>query len=235
MHTPHDDDRDREPDAQNEHETCEGRAFPSEAEWLDLPPPPFAEDFVARTMAALQQDREPVSEIAGHLLTAPQLAAFTAPEPSADFVARTLRAIQDDRRARWQELLAKYVSPEPSPEFVAQTLRALAADRPSGALHGDPQGWTPSGPRTVWRRRWLPLLAAITTIAASVAVIVHWVEPSPPFEQQLADAVRPSFAHGYAATPLPAVLGSLERAASPEALPAGGADGMWILLHRKPR
>ena len=235
MDAPHDDDRNREP---NEPEgTCEGRPFPSEAEWLELPPPPFAGDFVARTLAALRQDREPSAdgprdEPAGHLLSADQLAAFEVPEPSVDFVARTLRAVQEDRRARWQELLAKYVSPEPSPEFVARTLRALAADQPRGVEggHGSPRRL-----RTLTQRWWLPLLATVATIAASIAVLVRWSEPSPPFEQRLADASRPSFAHGYAASPLPAVLGNLAHDASPEALPTGGADGMWIRLHRTPR
>lgn len=223
--------------------TFEGRAFPNEAEWLSLPAPPVADDFVARTLAALQQDRaaepaaasEPAAAdagggVAGHLLTPDLLRHFAPPEPTADFVARTLRAVQDDRRTRWRELLARHVAPEPTPEFVARTLRALADDRP--------------GPTTVRRAgrwslgrwsaaRWLPpLLLAAATVAA---LVLLQARPAAPLEQRLAAAARPSSALAYAATPLAAVFGAAAEAAEPRALSSAGADGMWLLLHRRGR
>lgn len=217
--------------------TFEGRPFPSEAEWLSLPAPPVADDFVARTLAALQQDRqsrpaEPAAAeaetddgggVAGHLLTPDLLRHFAPPEPTTDFVARTLRAVQDDRRSRWRELLARHVAPEPTPEFVARTLRALAEDR--------------SGPATVRRswslQRWLPpLLLAAATVTA---LVLLQSQPAAPLEQRLAAAARPSSTLAYAATPLAAVFGAAAAAAEPRALSSGGADGMWLLLHRRGR
>ena len=229
--------------------TFEGRAFPSEPEWLALPTPPVADDFVARTLAALQQDRaagmpaagEPPAAdgetdtntggaVAGHLLTPNLLRHFAPPEPTTDFVARTLRAVQDDRRARWRELLARHVAPEPTPEFVARTLRALAND------HAAPSSARRAGTRSATRwptARWLPpLLLAAATVTA---LVLLQQPPAPPLEQRLAAAARPSSALAYAATPLAAVFGAAAETAEPRALSSGGADGMWLLLHRRGR
>lgn len=204
-----------------------GREFPSEAEWLDLPVPEIAPDFVDRTLAARQldllahADAEP--DLAGHLLTPSHLAAHAAPEPSPDFVARTVRTVLADRHRRWRETLAKYVAPEPSPTFVSKTLAALATDR----------GPAPAAPRGRRASDWhWPLLA----IAASIAAVLLLRPPSQaPLEQRLAAEARPSLAVGYAASPLPAILAALEHAEDPFGLPSGGADGMHLLLHRRVR
>ncbi len=237
--------------------TFEGRSFPSESEWMNLPAPPIADDFVARTLAALRETarhetdqhgtnlRSDQPEVAtegaaegtvvGHLLTPDLLAAFKAPEPSKDFVARTLQAVQDDRRSRWRDLLAKYVAPEPSPEFVARTLRALAND---GNL--SPRPAARSGAHAPWGvvRSSLskPWFLSLMALAAALFVVVILQPTTPaPFEQRVADSARPSLASTYAANPLPAVLAALESSDDPEALPSGGASGMWLLLHREGR
>jgi len=197
--------------------TFEGRPFPSEAEWLDLPAPPITDDFAARTILAL---RAAGNEAGDDPLTPELLAAFAAPEPSRGFAATTLRAVQDDRLARWRELLARYVAPDPSPDFVARTLRALArtgADEPHPAPRTGARAWT-------W-----PLLA----IAAAAALFVLLQRPGqPPVELRIAQQVRPAYAYAYASSPLPAVLAVLARQADPSALPNGGADGLWLLQRR---
>jgi len=196
--------------------------FPSEAEWLDLPPPPIAPDFVARTVAAVLAAGNAAGPEGGP--SREQLASFAPPEPSPDFVARTLQAVRQDRVRRWRELLARYVAPEPSPAFVARTLRALA-DRPVAT------GGTAAAAR---RRRWTgPLLAAAAAVVTAIWLLR--AQTAPPLEARLAGAVRPAFAHGYAAASLPGLLAALERDADPAALPAGGADGTWLLLHRRRR
>jgi hypothetical protein len=199
--------------------------FPSETEWLSLPVPDIAADFVERTLAARQFElaAEDDGDVAGHLLTHYHLQAHAAPEPSADFVARTVRSVFADRQQRWREALAKYVTPEPSPTFVSKTLAALAKDHvpPVPAL----------GARRSRLRLW-PLLA----LAASVAIVLAIREPTrQPLEQRLAEAARPAWAVGYATSPLPAILATLERENDPGSLPSGGADGMHLLLHRGAR
>jgi hypothetical protein len=254
--------------------TFEGRAFPSEAEWLDLPAPPIADDFVARTLAALRVDADRDERgapegstgevglatvgqgtvglatvglaehgadgaadgaIVGHLLTPDILAAFKAPDPSKDFVARTLQAVQDDRRSRWRELLAKYVAPEPSSEFVVRTLRALANDagpaRRNSARATANNRW--GVVRSSLSRPWFLSLVALAA-AVTVVVILQPSNPAP-LEQRVADSARASLASTYSATPLPAVLASLELSQDPDSLPSGGPDGMWLLLHREGR
>ncbi len=193
--------------------------FPSEAEWLAVPAPPFAEDFVERTLAAIVDDagagREPDLGLARG-----RLAAFGPGEPSADFVERTLQRLRDDRRARWRALLARHVAPDPSPEFVQRTLAALARDRGAG---GRGQG----AARRLRQVRFaaLPLLAA-----AAAAVWFGWLRqpPAPPFEQRIAATVDATFAHAEAASPLPALFAALDRRDDGEALPTGNADGHWL-------
>lgn len=210
-----------------------GHEFPSEAEWLSLPVPEIAADFVDRTLAARQAD--PLAhgdqapddaavhgdlDLAGHLLTPHHLQAHTAPEPSADFVARTVRTVLADRQQRWREALAKYVAPEPSPAFVSKTLAALATDQPLR----NPVPPARRSPVWLW-----PLLA----VAASVAAVLLLQERGPaPLEHRLAEAARPAWSVGYATSPLPAILAELERAEDPRSLPSGGADGLHLLLHR---
>lgn len=242
--------------------TFEGRAFPGESEWMNLPAPPIADDFVARTLAALRATAQPETNlhdtdwhdknrasdqpapanegaaegnVVGHLLTPDLLAAFKAPEPTEDFVARTLRAVQNDRRSRWRDLLAKYVAPEPSPEFVARTLRALADDG-----NRSPRPAARAGAPARWgvvrsslSKPWFLSLVALA--AALLVVVILQPNKPPPLEQRVADAARPSLASTYAANPLPAVLAALEASDDPEALPSGGASGRWLLLHREGR
>ncbi|MEO6595778.1 MAG: hypothetical protein ABIP94_13585 [Planctomycetota bacterium] len=190
------------------------------------------------------------------------LAAFTAPEPSADFVANTMGMLRQDRRARWRELLARHVAPEPSPEFVARTLTALAAERQTGArefgaqefgagefgarpfgrgldrsaLRTEPTGASALAPHTGsgWRspaaRRWAwPLL---TAAAVTLLWLTFWRPSGVPLELRLAQNEPATFAHAYAATPLPAVLARVADSADPYALPSGSADGVWLVLSR---
>jgi len=209
--------------------TFEGRAFPGEAEWLDLPVPPITADFVERTIAALsgeglagRADSALRATNGEDRLTPAVLAAFAAPAPSRDFVQRTLHAVQEQRRSRWQELLARHVAPDPSPDFVARTLAALARRDEQG----DPHAAIRKHPLRLWI--W-PLL----TIAAAAAVFLLLQRaPQPPIELRLAQQVRPAFAHAYASSPLPAVLAELDRRADPSAMPNGGADGIWLLQRR---
>jgi hypothetical protein len=237
--------------------TFEGRSFPSESEWMDLPAPPIADDFVARTLAALRETarhetdqhgtnlRSDQPEVAtegaaegtvvGHLLTPDLLAAFKAPEPSKDFVARTLQAVQDDRRSRWRDLLAKYVAPEPSPEFVARTLRALAND---GNL--SPRPAARSGAHARWGHRAQFVVQTLVPVADGPGGgAVRRGDPAAHHAGPLRTTCR---RFGAAVPglhlrrqPLPAVLAALESSDDPEALPSGGASGMWLLLHREGR
>lgn len=187
------------------------RDFPSEAEWLDLVPPPdlVAADFVARTLEAL---RDP---------TPAQLAAFAPPTPAPDFVARTLSALQHDRRERWREMLARYVAPSASPEFVARTLLALRRDavqrssRRSGAL----------------RRLGRPLLLAA---AAGAVVLALPRDEAPRLELRAVATMPAAFAAAHSPSLLPALFVARDQAAAPMALADSGADGVWILLQGTP-
>ncbi len=202
----------------------EGRAFPSESEWLDLQLSHDEEaelltaDFVDRTMAAL---RDPGPDV---------LLAFAPPAPSADFVARTVAALQADRRDRWRELLARYVAPEPSREFVARTLQALADGRvaePRSAATA-----TGTRPRS-WLRSWsLPLLAAAAVI---VALLWQPRETRTSLEISAAGAVPVALGPAHAPSPLPALLVLLDHDTDPYALPNSGGDGISLLLWRNGR
>lgn len=137
----------------------DGRQFPAESEWLDLPIPDAApspgegselpsRSFVDRVVQALHEERalDGALEALDRDLPRIVLQAHTPPPPSADFVARTLAAARQERRSHWQQLLARHVAPEPSPQFVEQTLAALreaaaplAAD-PSSRREADRRG-----------------------------------------------------------------------------------------------
>ncbi len=216
-------------------ERYQGRSFPSEAEWLHLPAPGLedsgleepglqesapeelriADDFVARTVRAVQESRA--------------FSTFDAPAASNDFVARTVAAVHKDRRARWHELLARHVAPNPSRAFVARTLAALAADQEVGATRGAASGRSRTrSRRRFWLRAW-PVLA----LAAAAVFWLALGRPAPaPLELRIAQGEPAAFAHAYAATPLPAVLACLSNTADPSAFPDGGADGVWLLLAR---
>lgn len=131
--------------------------FPREDEWLQLPPPPFAAEFLERTLLALQMQRleddwaspihasdedaaadlDPDTDLDPDSLqigpSREQLQAFAPDAPRPEFVAHTVARLQVDRRQRWQEMLARHIAPDPSPQFVQRTLDALAADRPAGS------------------------------------------------------------------------------------------------------
>lgn len=218
--------------------------FPGEHEWLSLPAPPVAADFVARTLFALAEDRRaaggrdpievdaeevdsenPESEDpdAGDLgLSAAQLATFSPAPPSPDFVDRTLRRLDDDRRTRWQEMLARYVAPEPSPAFVQRTLAALAEERP--ALR---RALAPAA-APAWRRRVLPALPWLAAAAAVLWFVWLRQPDAAPFERRVADHVDAWFQHADSPTPLPALLAQLAHDEAPQALSTGIADGYWL-------
>ncbi|MCA8953691.1 MAG: hypothetical protein KDE27_29540 [Planctomycetes bacterium] len=215
--------------------TFEGRAFPSESEWLGLEPPadlPISPDFVARTVADVLAP------------TPAQLAAFAAPTPNPDFVSSTLAAILVERRGRWRELLARYVAPEPSREFVSRTLRALAGqgggEPPAGAVVPDAlhrssaslhrrNSATRAGSTTV--RAWIaPLLAAAAVLAVALFVLPR--ERSKTLEVRADETVPAAFGVSHAASPLPALLVALDHEDDPRALPNVGGDGVWLLLQR---
>lgn len=208
--------------------TFEGRAFPSEAEWLSLPSPPITADFVDRTVAALHAggaeedtvlDASANAGEASDALTPERLAAFAAPAPTRDFAARTLRAVQADRTTHWRELLARYIAPDPSPDFVARTLAALL--RRTDTV--DPRPMARQGRNRAW-------FSSLLLLAAAATVLVLLQEPPrAPVELRIAQQVRPALAHAYAASPLPAMLAGLDRQQDPDALPNGEADGMWLL------
>lgn len=204
-------------------DTFEGRVFPSEAEWLSLVPPAdlVADDFVARTLAAL---RDPTPE---------QLAAYAPPAPSTDFVARTLGAVQQDRRDRWREMLSRYVAPNPSSDFVARTLAALRDARgelpPREATVSPVAGPDGRGGRLL--RFALPLLA----VAAAVVVFALRPDPVGPTLELRAVATLPAaFGPAHAPTALPALFAAIDRAATPQALADTGADGIWLVMHARP-
>lgn len=214
--------------------------FPSEAEWLTLPPPPFADDFVARTLGALADDA--ATDDVAHLgeepsdderldadldlgLSKAQLATFAPDPPSADFVADTLIRLDADRRQRWQEMLARYVAPEPSPRFVQRTLDALAEEHPRRTTNL--RGTGAGGPTPRWRRA----VALAPWLAAAAAVL--WFVllrnvATPPFELTVADTVAPGYHHADSPTPLPALLAQLAHDEDHDALPTGLADGYWL-------
>lgn len=231
--------------------TCEGRLFPSEAEWLDLEPPPISGDFVARTLEALSPAGAPDDAALARQpgLPGDLLAGFAAPAPSADFVARTVRALDGDRRHRWREILARHVAPEPAPEFVARTLAALAADRQNLPLQpqrrdagGGQSGggrfggaWPDAAART---RRWrnpalvtgaLVTVALVTVAAAGLALAVWWPTSSPlPLEERFAQHTPAAYAFATTPSPLPSLLSQLAGNADPYALPAASPDGVWL-------
>ncbi|MCA8973563.1 MAG: hypothetical protein KDC98_02525 [Planctomycetes bacterium] len=203
--------------------TWQGRAFPSESEWLELgsspaplpardhdPHDPIEPDFVARVMAALS---DPTPE---------QLATFAPPPPSPDFVARTASALQHDRRERWRELMARYVAPDPSPAFVARTLRALRESR-EDAMQGHRR-------RSAVRAWIMPLLAAAAVLIVFVST---QREVAPPIEMRAVEATPAAFGPADAASPLPALLMVLDRRTDPTALPDCGACGIWLLLQQE--
>ncbi|HEX5052175.1 MAG TPA: hypothetical protein VFZ65_10415 [Planctomycetota bacterium] len=236
------------------------RPFPSEAEWLDpewidrvLKPGefPVSTDFVERTLQAIAEQATATALEAelDRCLPAAALRTFTAPEPSADFVASTLAMLRQDRRARWRELLARHVAPEPSPQFVARTLTALDAERDAAAA--PVRGRQPAsgsatsgsnGPAAMAQRdaagtrgrpgrRWGWVL--LTAAAATVLWVTFWRAAPDPIELRLANNEPDTFAHAYAASPLPAVLATLANTSDPYALPSGEADGVWLLLSHR--
>ncbi len=209
--------------------------FPTEQEWLTLPAPPIAADFVARTLAAVAADLEQTrprqeSEDVEPELSPAQLATFGPDAPSPDFVDRTLRRLLDDRRDRWHELLARYVAPEPSPAFVQRTLAALAEVgpvMPRQEVHGQAahrrRTATPN-----WQRR---SLATLPWLAAAAGVIWFvWLRQpdATPFERRVANRVAAEFRHADSPSPLPALLAQLAHDEAPLALSTGLADGYWL-------
>jgi hypothetical protein len=230
----------------------ENRPFPSESEWLDLPLPearpeapattpsdsaarrdrqrPPADDFVARTLQALAEERELDRQLQ-HLdvqLPGALLQHFAAPAPSRQFADRTLAALDDARRQHWQRLLARHVAPEPSPQFVARTLQALANAPGTPAQRPRPQAG-PTRPRAGRDRTRRPLLLAAAAIAA-----IGWFAWSRqallPLEVRFAARGSAAFAFHHGGSPLAAVLDAAAAEAEPWALPAAGADGLWLAL-----
>ncbi|HZN37705.1 MAG TPA: hypothetical protein VFD82_02820 [Planctomycetota bacterium] len=233
-------------DDQYEGEHFDGHGFPSEAEWLQLGGPgpgstaelEVSNDFVDRTLRALRsraagdhagESPGDASAEAGTGLPAKLLRAYAAPEPTINFVTRTLTALRADRLAHWRELLARYVAPEPSPEFVARTLSALTAGRRPGEA-GRGRYSNAGGSVRAWLPRAWPLLAIA---AATLLWLLPWNPPMAPLELRVSRQEPAAFARSYAATPLPAVLATLNQAADPGALNDGGADGVWLLLGSK--
>lgn len=193
------------------------RAFPGEAEWLHLPPPPIDAGFTARTWQRIRADRgadagSPADEPLRRLLPAHQV-----PEPSPGFVAATLAAIQRDRAEVWRSLLLRYQTPTPSADFVQRTLRALqTAARP--------------GPRrrTLW-------LAAGLAAAAAVVLALVWPRPLPvrSLQEAALERVPPASAAAFSPTPMAGLL--LARPAAAElALADLPIDGL-MLVRRQAR
>lgn len=205
--------------------TFEGRAFPSESEWLELSLSSeeeselIAKDFTERTLLAL---RDPTPEI---------LATYQPPVPSADFVARTMAALHTDRRKRWRELLARYVAPEPSREFVARTLRALTTEP-------EQQDAKPSIGHQRTGRPSLRLTLTVPLLAAAAVLMVALSLPNdatPPIELRATESIPVAFGIAHSESPLPALLSILDRDADPYALPNTGGDGVWLLQSRSKR
>jgi len=231
------------------------RPFPPESEWLELSLPTYEQPthqqgsasstgdivggtaFVDRVLQALaaEQELDRQMQQLDRELPTELLQQFTVPAPSRQFADRTAQAMAEARRQRWQQLLARHVAPEPSPQFVARTLEALAADRGLSAdgnrrhrrasVAQDGRAHAKVAPR--WSRGLLPLVAA----AAAAAAIVWFAVPRAPrlpLEQRLVATTSPAFAFRHGSSPLAAVLAEVADAAEPFALPAAGADGLWL-------
>lgn len=196
--------------------------------------------FVDRTMDALVDAglAAPAPGTDDVALPPELLAAFASPDPSPDFVARTLAALQQDQARRVDDVLARYSAPEPSPEFVARTLAALAVDRgrveTGGAVPSQGPGPLPWSDARIRRWPWAVLaVAAGALVWLGLSNLRDRVLPSAqgaPFEVRLAHDESRAFAHGYATTPLGAVLTTIAHRNDPNALPDGDADAAWLLL-----
>jgi hypothetical protein len=201
----------------------ERAGFPSETDWLGLPPPPIADDFVVRVLDRLQHaglvagelpanDLDPNDPGEAAVDLPPGLLASYAPSPvRPDFVARTLARIQRDQAERWRELLLRYESPDPTPDFVGRTLRALASD---------------SRPPATARRLPRPLTLGMLAAAAATVLWLLLPEQSSPLAEFVAGAPASS-AYAHSPTLLTHVLAA---ANAPDAVPALAADAGWLWL-----
>ncbi len=168
------------------------RAFPTADEWLALPPPKVAPEFVDRTLARLRDvglvAPAPPDADAAPALPPSLLAHLPAPAPSPRFVERALRAVQQDRADRWRRLLLRYDAPVPTPDFVARTLAALRRE-PTASAHRSRHG--------VW-------LALATAAAAALLLVLRPGRPAAALRALLAELpATAAVAHS------PAVLSSL--------------------------
>jgi len=194
--------------------------FPSEDEWLSLPPPLIGVDFVERTWAAVQQDRRDQADeqlFADRLrepaLPRELLAALQPPEPSTGFAARTAALVQRDRQDRLRSLLLRYVAPEPTPDFVARTLAALHQEHHRSLVQ-----------RSVWS----------AAVAAAAAALLLWARPwskARPTSLQQAALVSagPAFAPAFNPVPSTTLGAAFGRGRDPDALPLLAGDGLYLL------
>lgn len=193
-------------------------AFPTVDEWLTLPPPKVAPEFVDRTLARLRDvglvAAAPPDADAAPALPPELLAHLPAPAPSPRFVERALQAVQQDRADRWRRLLLRYDAPVPTPDFVARTLAALRRE-PTASAHRSRHG--------VWL--WLA-----TAAAAALLLVLRPGRPAAALRALLAELpATAAVAHS------PAVLSSLlaadDRAADwADGGPLRAADGgrLWF-------
>jgi hypothetical protein len=208
-----------DPDSRPRHDEAPAPDFPGEAEWLTLEPPAVHPDFVATTLRLVMAGAAPVDHDANldePVLPTEALRQFEPPPPSPAFVLRTLQALRSERQARWRALLLRYVVPVPSPDFVARTLAALRV---------------PAGMSRRWRTAARLAVGSLVTAAAILLAVALWGDRGPRgLDRAIAESLPELRASTWAPSALPALLVHVRARTEPEDLPAGEADGAFVLL-----